>query len=369
VPLAVLRVEGTSAVEHFTFRAQPGLYTIDVAVGDSASGRVMRRGMDVEAFDAAPLASDLLLAATMRRGTGSDTVTAPGEIRKGAIFLAATTRPVVTPRLASLFYYLELYPGVQTAATLVARVLGADGRELIAAPPLQMGVPGEGGVAHSGLNLAGLPPGEYRLEIVAQLGEREVRREAGFVMASLETDVALAQTATEEVSRFAYMTEAQLDSTQGPLLHIMEAGERGVYNDLSVEGKRNYMEQFWARRDPTPGTAANEAADHYYALVAEANRRFREGGRAATPGWRTDRGRILIRYGEPEFRIQEAVPEGRYPWEVWRYATGRGFKYVFVDETGFGNWVLVFTDDLREPSRSDWDSLFHELDLERVENF
>jgi GWxTD domain-containing protein len=188
-------------------------------------------------------------------------------------------------------------------------------------------------------------------------------------MADFDTDVALAQGAAKQPSRFAYSTEAQLDSTYAPLLYVMEAAERGVYGDLSVEGKRNYLEQFWAKRDPTPGTVANEAADGFYALVAEADRRFREGGAAATPGWRTDRGRILLRYGEPALVLREPVPRGQRPWEVWRYATGRGLKYVFVDETGIGNWALVYTDNRREPSRASWQSLFHEDDLERIQTF
>jgi GWxTD domain-containing protein len=369
VPLEALRVEGTSSIEYFTFRAQPGMYTVEVAVTDSGSGRIMRRSSAVRAFAEPPPASDILLAPVMRRGAPGDTVAAPGEIRKGAIFLTSATRPVLTPRQASLYYYLELYPGVQATATLVARVLGSGHEQLVAAPPLEIDVPAAGGVAHSGLNLAGLPPGEYRLEIVAQLGDQEVRRGAGFVMASFDTDAALARTAAEESGRFAYLTEPQLDTMYAPLLHIQDSEERGVYGDLSVEGKRSYLERFWAKRDPTPGTTANEAADDFYALVAEADRRFREGGAGATPGWRTDRGRILLRYGEPEFRLQEAVPQGRWPWEVWKYATGRGHKYVFVDETGFGNWALVYTDNVREPSRADWMAFFHEDDLRRVESF
>jgi GWxTD domain-containing protein len=368
---AVLRVAGTSAVEYFSFGAQPGEYTIEVAVTDSASGRVMRRTTEVQAFAAAPPASDLLLAPGMRRGDPEDRVAGPGEIKKGAIFFTAAAGPVLTPRQAGLFYYLELYPGQAATATLVARVLGAGDRELVAAPPLEVAVPAAGGVAHSGLNLTGLPPGEYRLELAVQLPAGEVRRRAEFSMASFDTEAALAQTATEEASRFAYMTELQLDSAYGPLIHIMESDEEGIFESLSLEGKRNYMEQFWRKRDPTPGTTANEAADGYYVLVAEANRRFREGGRAATPGWRTDRGRILIRYGEPEFHLQEAVPRGQYPWEVWRYMSGRagGYKYVFVDETGFGNWALVFTNNLREPTRSNWEALLAPDDLQRVENF
>jgi GWxTD domain-containing protein len=369
VPAAALRMEGTSSVEHLGFAAQAGLYSIEVVLTDSATGRVMRRATEVRAFDEAPPLSDVLLAASMRRGGPGDTVAAPGEVRKGAIFLTAATRPVLTPSQASLYYYLEMYPGQAVTASIVARVLGSGGRELIAAPALEVAVPEGGGVASSGLNLTGLPPGDYRLELVVGLPGGEARREAGFMMASFDTDVALAQTETEESGRFRHMTEAQLDTARAPLIHIEDASERGVYENLSVEGKRNWLETFWAKRDPTPGTAENESADGFYQLVAVANRRFREGGAGATPGWRTDRGRILLRYGEPEFRLQEAVPENRFPWEVWRYARGRGNKFVFVDETAFGNWALVWTDRVTEPTRGDWEEFFSSNDLRRVRDF
>ena len=67
--------------------------------------------------------------------------------------------------------------------------------------------------------------------------------------------------------------------------------------------------------------------------------------------------------------LKEPVPEGGAPWEVWRYTTGRGNKYLFVDETGFGNWALVFTNNVREPTRSGWETLILEMDVRRVEAF
>ena len=55
------------------------------------------------------------------------------------------------------------------------------------------------------------------------------------------------------------------------------------------------LREFWRQRDPTPGTPDNELQQSFYQRLAEANRRFREGGAAEIPGWRTDRGKILIR--------------------------------------------------------------------------
>ncbi|MGH7341975.1 MAG: GWxTD domain-containing protein, partial [Candidatus Rokuibacteriota bacterium] len=123
-----------------------------------------------------------------------------------------------------------------------------------------------------------------------------------------------------------------------------------------LQGKRNFLRQFWARRDPTPATSANEAQKDYYRLMALANLEFREGGAGDVPGWRTDRGRIFIRYGEPDEVLRRPQSPTR-PYEVWKYTRGRPRKFVFLDETGFGHYQLIYTDERREPSLSNWQEL------------
>ena len=156
---------------------------------------------------------------------------------------------------------------------------------------------------------------------------------------------------------FEEASEDRLDSLYGPLVYLMRQDEQGSYSMLSVRGKRDYLRRFWARRDPTPGTARNEAEQQFYARIEIANRKFREGGAAAIPGWRTDRGRIFIRNGVPDEVLSRPQPASDRPYEVWKYTTGKPRKYCFVDLTRFGNYVLVYTNDLREPSRPDWPGL------------
>jgi hypothetical protein len=57
-------------------------------------------------------------------------------------------------------------------------------------------------------------------------------------------------------------------------------------------------------------------------------------------GWRTDRGRIHILEGPPDEIESYSMQIDRNPTEVWFYFDN-GRRYVFVDETGFGDYVLV----------------------------
>ena len=367
VPVRMLAVAHGSAVEHFSFAARPGKYTIDVAVTDSATGRVVRQRADVNAFGAAPAGSDLLLATGMRSAEGADATPASGEIRKGAVLLQASGRPVLTPQQARLAYYLELYPSRAETVAVMVRVVTAQGAQVVATPSERIPLAAGGGVTRGMVDLAGLPAGDYRLEVVTG-GPDSVVRIAAFRMAGFETEAAIAEAApTPDV--FADMAEARLDTLYLPLVYLMTADEQGSYPSLTLEGKRRWLRIFWTKRDPTAGTPRNEAQEDFYARIAEANRRYREGGSAQIPGWRTDRGRVFIKYGAPDEVLSRPQAGNTRPYEVWKFSRGRSLKYVFLDPTGFGNYTLIWTSDRREPSRPNWQEMLGPEAVIEVERF
>jgi GWxTD domain-containing protein len=168
---------------------------------------------------------------------------------------------------------------------------------------------------------------------------------------------------------YTKLNPREADSLYRPLVHIMEDNERGVFESLSLSGKRNFLRQFWARRDPSPGTPENESRDKYYKAIDEANRRFREGGAAEVPGWRTDRGRIFIRYGEPDEKLSRPQAGATRPYEVWKYTRGRPRLFVFMDETRFGHYTLLYTNERREPSQPNWESILGREAVQEIIRF
>lgn len=373
VPTRMLSVARGSAVEHFTFAAHPGRYTIAVAVTDSATGRVSRQQTEVEAFSSPPPASDLLLATSLREAASPAEVPAAGEIRKGTLLLQASGQPVLTPQQARLGYYLELYATRAETVSVAVRVQSVQGAQIVATPAERIPVPAGGGVTRGMIDLAGLPPGDYRLEVMAvgaaEPGPRDtLKRGAAFRMAGFETEAAIAEAAPPQ-DRFSAMTEAQLDTVYLPLVYLMSSQEQGAYTGLTLEGKRRWLRLFWEKRDPTPGTARNEAQEDFYARIADASRRYREGGAAEIPGWRTDRGRIFIKYGAPDEVLSRPQAGSGRPFEVWKYSRGRALKFVFLDQTLFGNYALIWTNDRRELSRPNWRELLGPEAVTEVERF
>ncbi|MFN3326744.1 MAG: M56 family metallopeptidase [Bryobacteraceae bacterium] len=126
--------------------------------------------------------------------------------------------------------------------------------------------------------------------------------------------------------------------------YIIEERERQAFlNSGTDEERERFIEQFWLRRDPTPGTAANEFRDEHYRRVEFANARFWAEGR---PGWRTDRGRMYIVYGPPDAIENRPNPDGKsYAFQHWRYryieGLGHDLSITFVDKSGSGCYTLA----------------------------
>jgi len=158
--------------------------------------------------------------------------------------------------------------------------------------------------------------------------------------------------------RIAAASEAVLDSLYGPLVYIMLESERGIYPGLPLASKRDFLRMFWVKRDPTPGTPRNEAEDRFNERIEYVNKKFSEGGAAPVPGWRTDRGRVYLKYGAPDVTVTRRGVGKQLPFQLWGYTSGvQRRKYCFVDLTRFGNYSLVYSTDKSEPTRSDWRAL------------
>jgi bla regulator protein blaR1 len=163
----------------------------------------------------------------------------------------------------------------------------------------------------------------------------------------------VAQPATQPRSPQSAETRSLKTWLEQDVAYIITPEERRAYEGLRTDEEReHFIEQFWLRRDPTPGTAENEFKDEHYRRIAYANQNFTS---RSTNGWKTDRGRIYIMYGKPD-EIESHPSGGTYsrparegggtirtfPFEVWRYqyieGIGNEVLLEFVDSTGSGDF-------------------------------
>jgi GWxTD domain-containing protein len=83
----------------------------------------------------------------------------------------------------------------------------------------------------------------------------------------------------------------------GDMEYVLTEDEMGRFRTLSSGEQEKFLEGFWKDIDPTPGTMENEARTEHYRRVSYADRHF---GSTHTRGALTDRGRLYVKYGQPD---------------------------------------------------------------------
>jgi GWxTD domain-containing protein len=144
--------------------------------------------------------------------------------------------------------------------------------------------------------------------------------------------------------------------------YIISDEERSVFKSLKNDEERDsFIEQFWIRRNPNPRSADNTFKEEHYRRIAYANEHFASG----IPGWRTDRGRIYIMYGQPD--ELESHPTGgaynrpyyegggtttTFPFEKWWYrhidGVGDDIEIEFVDKSMTGEYRMAMSPDEKD---------------------
>lgn len=156
-----------------------------------------------------------------------------------------------------------------------------------------------------------------------------------------------------------------------------------IFRQLPMGEKERWIERLWRGADPTPDTGENESRNEFRRRVSYANARYSVFER----GMFSDRGRVYIRYGEPDEVKIELIPVGESslghviqdtqiptatkqkisntqtgvaderPYEVWTYDSRgnelvqrfsshervAGLKFIFVDDQGYGEYTLKYS--------------------------
>ena len=131
------------------------------------------------------------------------------------------------------------------------------------------------------------------------------------------------------------------------VVYIIDDAERAAFQKLTTDAEhQRFIEQFWERRNPVPGSKENKFKEEHYRRIAFANKHFPTG--SGTPGWQTDRGHVYVLYGPPD-EIDSHAKGTPNPWESWGYrvlGSGSTLGYFrFVDLRGTGDFRLAPSTD------------------------
>src|SRR5438132_352811 len=124
--------------------------------------------------------------------------------------------------------------------------------------------------------------------------------------------------------------------------YIITKDEKDAFLRLTTnEARDKFIEDFWAIRNPNPGSPSNSYKDEIYQRIAFANARFGIG--SGVEGWRTDRGRTYITLGPPQQKEIFRNSANLYPIEIWFYSSTNAalppfFYVMFYQREGSGDY-------------------------------
>jgi GWxTD domain-containing protein len=251
---------------------------------------------------------------------------------------------------ATVYYEISDPVAEERTVQVTTRIVDLEGNVLHETGPNTLPVTGRSW-SQATFDVSSLLSGAYDLEVLLEGGEGEV------VHQRTRLNIAWWPQAWRGDPR------AQVDEVH---FLVNSEDEEEAFIQLSLGEQEAYLDAYWKTRDPDPDTPRNEARERFQERVAFANRSY--GFRGIEKGMFTDRGRIYIRYGPPdEIRNQDMPTHGLQVEDLARQiAIDQGSEfaaplraesqdvgprrpmqrvYVFVDEEGYGNYVLRYQND------------------------
>jgi GWxTD domain-containing protein len=352
------------------FMLNPGIYKGKLTVIDVSSkkeGAFLYDRINVAAPDTTKMSlSSLELAYNIRMIDDS--------ILSDNIRMAKNGREVIPNPMGvfseddSLIYvYAELY-GMHFGGALSGKfqlnykIYKNDGSLQIDYGYIQLEKPGYSSVLSNALIIKGWPPERYNLTLTATDLETGLSTEKSRRFIIFPKGGVLAKNTGG--TQISILDTANLNTLSNLTKFLFSAQQTAIFSSLTDSGKYRFIVQFFKDKDPDPGTPANEYLDDAIRRYDYANKYFSSlPGRA--DGWHTDRGRVLMQYGEWDNRDEVTAPSYGRPWERWYYRSVQsGILFIFEDASGYGEYRLVHSTAQGEVYNSSWNDKVKDENLE-----
>ena len=170
---------------------------------------------------------------------------------------------------------------------------------------------------------------------------------------------------------FAHRIFPDMEDEYHLVQYFLSSVDKKRLRSLSDEGKKNFLERFWASNDPNPVTEDNEYLEEVRDRVEYCNKHFS----CFKEGWETDRGRIYIKNGSPDElkKLETSFDTNENPdnfgtvpsytkytikdYQIWIYRINQDHSYVFLDLQANGNYKLIYSkNDDDEVSMVNWEN-------------
>lgn len=356
----VARADTTNELsEIFDFWVRPGNYLARLSVWDMKSGRAGQDTLDVLVPDLTRPGLNLSSLQLARLIADKKRQPQASLYMKGGRLIVPNPPATYSLDDPRLYFYAELYglvparPELKNFDLEYAILNGAG--DTLKSSGFHKHPKEEPAALSASVDLSMLPPGAYSLVLNAHdpaTGAAVSQSKMFWLFPpSLRPPVA-----EEELDYFPKVTHFLLTNQ-----------EKAIYRASNRTGQLNFINEWWQKHDPTPQTPENEYKFEAYRRFIKAVERFSR-SMGAADGWQTDRGRVLMLYGEPNNIEQSPASPDNLPWLKWDYtrlASGKTGLFVFADLRGLGNYELVHSTVAGEKQNPNWENLLSQNLLRR----
>ena len=344
--------------DYSDFILPPGTYNLLVTFSDKNAGISGKRQVELvltEFKKGELIISDLQLATEIKKVEKNGIFTKYG---RDVIPNASSTYGIEIP---VLYIYCEIYnfaveEGEELSNYQVEySVTDLNGKELLTPGPKVHKKPGESTIEMGGINVVSLKSRGYYFRIkvtdiatgaVATRSKKYFVYRPGDIQELADADQTLNFGVDGYIeSIYSEMTLKELDDEWAMMRILAVKHEKKLYDGSDEPGRRRVMLKYWQARE-------DRITRNEFMLRATIAKQQWSGLR---PGWKTDRGRVMITYGRPDEIEREPHSINSRPFEVWRYfGIDGGIEFVFVDKQGFTDYELVHSTARNELQDYNW---------------
>jgi GWxTD domain-containing protein len=334
-----------------------GHYAVELFVSNGDRQGRASFAMDVPAFKNSGLdLSTLELAYQIKPDTS-------GKFSKNGLVVMPNPSGQYLRDVKKITVYAEGY-GLDTTSAgdsvfyVEMQILTPAGLPVLTLPSATFQKPGESAVISTEFPIDTLKAGDYDLKMVLIDGGNSVSASRRFTIIlprDLIRQTILAGILRDFPEANKILTDEDATRFRDDIVYIATSDELKLFDSLNLTGKESFQKDFWDRRNPDPGSSQNAFENEHYRRLKYVKDTFGKfnGGYA---GWRTDRGRVYIMYGEPSDIERYPQSLEARAWERWSYNSLEGGVYfIFVDMQNADDYSLIHSSKRDEIKDENWE--------------
>ena len=335
-----------------SFRIKPGKYHLAATITDLADNESRTRETEIIIPE---YSEDKLELSSIELASRIERVKESGRFVKNRLLVIPHADGMYGGDIMIGYYYLEIYnlcldePGHEYS---VRRTILDENKEPIKELPDKSKPQNAGSVVEADLfSCATLGTGSYYLRIEVTdgcIGQKAVKEKRFWVYKPGE-EIAVQEPFVVGKLEDAInsLTEEESEEEIDILRYLTTRTEDKIIKEVEPGNYKIFLINFWRNRD-----ASGAMRNRYLTRAAAADERFTS---PFTEGWKTDRGRSLIIYGEPDMIERRNFQLGGADAELWYYdRIEGGVLFLFSDSKGTGDLQQVYSTKRGEYVDAGW---------------